>query len=68
MYSAHWNLVTKDVFATGCWDHACKVWDPNRTASVRTYCEHAKEVYEVQWSPVRAEIFASVSGDGCLKV
>jgi peroxin-7 len=63
-----WNLVDKRTFATASWDGTTKVWDPNRTASIRTLAGHSHCVYAVAWSPHSASVLCTVSGDRTLRV
>lgn len=30
VYSVDWNLVSKNTFVSGSWDHAIKLWAPER--------------------------------------
>lgn len=36
--------------------------------SLQTYVEHTYCVYSTIWSPSRDDVFASVSGDGSMKI
>eukprot|EP01063_Lacrimia_lanifica_P025196 TRINITY_DN32974_c0_g1_i1.p2 TRINITY_DN32974_c0_g1~~TRINITY_DN32974_c0_g1_i1.p2 ORF type:complete len:354 (+),score=98.90 TRINITY_DN32974_c0_g1_i1:76-1137(+) len=68
VYSCHWNQVSKQVFATGCWNREIKIWNAQTCQPVRTYQEHMKELYCVKWSPKNNDMMASCSGDGMFKV
>lgn len=56
------------IFLSSSWDHSVKLWDPLITASLRTYADHADLVYSAKFSPGMANVFASVSADGFLKL
>ncbi|CAG2057898.1 unnamed protein product [Timema podura] len=43
-------------------------WDPNRPNSLATFLGHSQLVYNAMWSPHVPACFASVSGDGALKI
>ncbi|KAJ3391007.1 peroxisomal targeting signal 2 receptor [Entophlyctis sp. JEL0112] len=68
VFSVNWNLLRKDVFASGSWDHTVKMWSPESKASLATWKEHSGCVYQVSWSPHVDGRFASASGDATVKV
>lgn len=43
-------------------------WDPNRSKSLNTFIGHSELVYNAMFSPHIPNTFASVSGDGYLKL
>jgi len=45
-----------------------KLWDPNRQNSLNTYLGHSQLVYNAMFSPHIPNTFASVSGDGYMKI
>jgi peroxin-7 len=55
-------------FISGAWDNLVKLWHPEATRSVRTFKEHKHCVYSTVWHPKNADLFASTSGDGTLKI
>lgn len=59
MYSVDWNLITKDMFATGSWDDTIKLWSPESGQSISTLHEHQNCVYGVCWSPYQPTMLAS---------
>ncbi|KAI9350712.1 WD40-repeat-containing domain protein [Obelidium mucronatum] len=68
VFSVNWNLVKKDTFVSGSWDHTIKLWSPESNTSLATWKEHANCVYSTVWSPHVAERFASASGDTTIKI
>eukprot|EP01094_Clydonella_sp_ATCC50884_P013109 TRINITY_DN2337_c0_g1_i1.p1 TRINITY_DN2337_c0_g1~~TRINITY_DN2337_c0_g1_i1.p1 ORF type:complete len:358 (+),score=81.45 TRINITY_DN2337_c0_g1_i1:85-1074(+) len=68
VHSVHWNLVSKDVFASASWDHSVKVWTLAEPSAVRTLQEHTHPVYDVKWSAHSHTQLISCSGDQTLKV
>ncbi|ORY17722.1 WD40 repeat-like protein [Rhizoclosmatium globosum] len=62
VFSVNWNLVRKDVFVSGSWDHSIKLWSPDSNHSISTWKEHAACVYSTVWSPHSPDRFASASG------
>ncbi|KAJ3060880.1 peroxisomal targeting signal 2 receptor [Podochytrium sp. JEL0797] len=68
VFSVNWNLVRKDTFISGSWDHCIKLWSPESNKSISTWKEHSNCVYSTVWSPHVAERFASCSGDTTIKI
>ncbi|KAJ3120144.1 peroxisomal targeting signal 2 receptor, partial [Physocladia obscura] len=68
VFSVNWNLVRKDSFVSGSWDHTIKLWSPESNKSLATWKEHQNCVYQTAWSPHLAEMFASASGDMTVKL
>jgi len=67
--SVHWNQTRLDsTFLSGSWDHTIHLWNPAADVPVASFSEHLGLVYQVVWSPRKPGVFASVSGDGTLKV
>lgn len=55
-------------FLSSSWDCSIKLWNPECTQqSLSTFNGHSKLVYEAKFAKHIKSIFASVSGDGCLK-
>ncbi|KPJ11673.1 Peroxisomal targeting signal 2 receptor [Papilio machaon] len=50
------------------WDTTVKLWDPESEACISTFAGHSQLVYTAAFSPHSAATFASVSGDGHLKI
>ena len=46
----------------------CTVWDISTGVPVTQLIAHAREVYDVAWSPAQREIFASVGADGSVRM
>ncbi|SAM09444.1 hypothetical protein [Absidia glauca] len=68
VFSVDWNLVTKDVFASGSWDHTVKIWNPQAPRSLQTFTEHTHCVYSTAWSPYNPTLLMSGSGDQTVKI
>eukprot|EP01111_Echinosteliopsis_oligospora_P012935 TRINITY_DN4515_c0_g1_i1.p1 TRINITY_DN4515_c0_g1~~TRINITY_DN4515_c0_g1_i1.p1 ORF type:complete len:182 (-),score=34.52 TRINITY_DN4515_c0_g1_i1:473-1018(-) len=66
--SVDWNIVRKDCFVSGSWDHSIKIWNPRMNRSINTFREHQYCVYSTIWSPRSPDVFASVSGDCTMKI
>ncbi|GBP09315.1 Peroxisomal targeting signal 2 receptor [Eumeta japonica] len=50
------------------WDTTVKLWDPETETCLNTYTGHSQLVYTATFSPHSPATFASVSGDGHLKL
>lgn len=50
------------------WDGSMKLWDSNRLNSLTTFAGHSDLIYCAKFSPLLANIFASVSTDGLLNL
>ncbi|XP_068630517.1 peroxisomal targeting signal 2 receptor [Battus philenor] len=50
------------------WDTTVKLWDPESEACLSTFSGHSQLVYTAAFSPHSPATFASVSGDGHLKL
>ncbi|KAB0795164.1 hypothetical protein PPYR_12003 [Photinus pyralis] len=69
VYSVDWNRTRQEqLILSASWDATIKVWDPTRKASLNTYMGHSQLVYNAMWSPHIPNCFASVSGDGTLRI
>ncbi|KAI9024349.1 WD40-repeat-containing domain protein [Phycomyces nitens] len=68
VFSVEWNLITKDVFSSGSWDHTVKIWNPQAPRSLQTFTEHTHCVYSTAWSPYNPTMLASASGDQTVKI
>ena len=40
VYSCDWNLISKDMFATGSWDDTIRLWSPEAGQSITQWHEH----------------------------
>ncbi|TPX47898.1 hypothetical protein SeLEV6574_g02402 [Synchytrium endobioticum] len=67
IFCVKWNLVRKDVFCSGSWDHTIKLWNPEMSTSLATFQEHTHCIYNTVWSPTSPDVFASCSGDHTVK-
>lgn len=69
VYSIDWSR-TRDgqLLLSASWDCSIKLWDPNRQNSINTYIGHTQLIYNAMFSPHIPNTFASVSGDGQLKI
>lgn len=69
VYSVDWIKSRQEqLIVSASWDCTIKVWDPNRKFSINTYSGHSQLVYNAMWSPHIPNCFASVSGDGTLRI
>nr|CAD7396648.1 unnamed protein product [Timema poppensis] len=69
VYSVDWSQTRQEQFVlSASWDCSVKLWDPNRPNSLATFLGHSQLVYNAMWSPHVPACFASVSGDGALKI
>lgn len=69
IYSIDWSRTRREQFVlTASWDCTIKLWDPNRTNSLSTYAGHSPIIYNAMFSPHIPNTFASVGGDGYLKI
>ena len=69
VYSVDWTKTRQDqLIISASWDCTIKLWDPNRKMSLNTFLGHEQLVYNAMWSPHVPNCFASVSGDGTLKL
>lgn len=53
---------------TASWDCSIKLWDPNHSESLSTYTGHSELVFGAKFAHQMSKVFASVSGDGYLKL
>ncbi|CAO3616913.1 unnamed protein product [Cunninghamella blakesleeana] len=68
VFSVDWNLIAKDIFSSGSWDHTVKIWNPQAPRSLQTYTEHTHCVYSTAWSPYNPTLLLSGSGDQTVKI
>lgn len=69
VYSVDWSRTRQEqLVLSASWDCSVKLWDPNRQVSLSTYLGHSQLVYNAMWSPHVPNCFASVSGDGTIKL
>lgn len=69
VYSVDWSRTRQDqLILSASWDRTIKIWDPNRQTSLNTFSGHSQLVYNAMFSPHVPNCFASVSGDGLLKL
>uniref|UniRef100_A0A1A9V2X2 Peroxin-7 n=1 Tax=Glossina austeni TaxID=7395 RepID=A0A1A9V2X2_GLOAU len=64
-WSEKWNY---HQILSSSWDGSIKLWDCNRQKSVATYNGHTDLIYSAKFSPLVANIFASVDTDGLLNL
>ncbi|TMW52168.1 hypothetical protein DOY81_002727 [Sarcophaga bullata] len=64
-WSEKWNY---HQILSASWDGSIKLWDCNRQKSVATYMGHSDLIYTAKFSPLVANIFASVGTDGLLNL
>lgn len=66
--SFSWNAPSPNLIVTSSIDTTCTIWDlPTRTALTQLIA-HDREVYDVDWCPGSADVFASVGADGSVRV
>lgn len=66
--SFSWNTPSPNLIVTSSIDTTCTIWDlPSRTALTQLIA-HDREVYDVDWCPGSADVFASVGADGSVRV
>lgn len=69
VYSLDWSRTRQEqLILSASWDCTIKLWDPNRQSSLNTFSGHTQLVYNAMWSPHVPGCFASVSGDGTMKL
>ncbi|XP_026473457.1 peroxisomal targeting signal 2 receptor [Ctenocephalides felis] len=69
VYSVDWSRTRQEQhMLSASWDCTVKLWDPNRLTSLSTYLGHSQLVYNAMFSRHIPNTFASVSGDGFLKL
>ncbi|KAH6759422.1 Transducin/WD40 repeat-like superfamily protein [Perilla frutescens var. frutescens] len=66
--SFDWNAAAPRRIATASINTTCTVWDVEREAVETQLIAHDGEVYDVAWSGGGADVFASVSADGSVRV
>jgi peroxin-7 len=67
VFSVHWNLVTKDTFASSSWDGTVKIWNPTVQHSILTLPTHAC-TYSVQFSPRSPSVLTAASSDSKIRI
>lgn len=55
-------------FLSSSWDCSVKLWNPDYLTSLHTYKSHSKLVNAIKFAKNLANVFASVSADGYLKI
>lgn len=66
--SFSWNEPSPNLIVTSSIDTTCTIWDlPTRTALTQLIA-HDREVYDVDWCPGSADVFASVGADSSVRV
>lgn len=69
IYSLDWSRTRHEhLMLSASWDRTIKLWDPNRVESLGTYTGHSQLVYNAMFAPRIPNTFASVGGDGYLKL
>lgn len=67
VYSVDWSVKYPFILSAS-WDNSVRVWDPFAAKELNSYLDHTDQVYEAKWCPNFPDMFASVSGDGTLKL
>lgn len=69
VYSVDWSKSKQNpLLMTASWDRSIKLWDPNHSESLSTYVGHTELVFSAKFAHHMSKVFASVSGDGYLKL
>ena len=66
--SIAWSPVDHNLLLASSYDTTCTVWNAD-TGTIKTQLiAHDKEVFDVAFSPVKADIFTSVGAEGSLRM
>jgi len=66
--TARASLSRSATLLSASWDCTLKLWDCNRQSSITTFVGHSDLIYGAKFSPLIANLFASVSTDGHLNL
>ncbi|WFD06051.1 hypothetical protein MVES1_001389 [Malassezia vespertilionis] len=66
--SFSWNAPSPNLIVTSSIDTTCTIWDLNSRVALTQLIAHDREVYDVDWCPGSADVFASVGADGSVRV
>jgi peroxin-7 len=66
VFSVHWNLLTKETFASSSWDGTIKIWNPNVPQSITTLPTHSC-TYSVEYSPHNPFLLSCVTSDSTVR-
>lgn len=62
--SFDWNKQKLEVLCTASIDTTCSLWDINKESVIKQLIAHDKEVFDVSFSTMDPNIFATVGADG----
>lgn len=66
--SFSWNVPSPNLIVTSSIDTTCTIWDLPTRSALTQLIAHDREVYDVDWCPGSADVFASVGADGSVRV
>ena len=66
--SFDWNTVNVNRIATCSLDTTCTIWDIEAGNPITQIIAHDQEVFDISFSPKHENYFASVGGDGSLRL
>ncbi|KOS15954.1 wd40 repeat-like protein [Malassezia pachydermatis] len=66
--SFSWNEPSPNLIVTSSIDTTCTIWDLPTRSALTQLIAHDREVYDVDWCPGSADVFASVGADGSVRV
>lgn len=66
--SFSWNAPSPNLIVTSSIDTTCTIWDLPTRSALTQLIAHDREVYDVDWCPGSADVFASVGADGSVRV
>ncbi|KAK8802144.1 hypothetical protein WA158_006538 [Blastocystis sp. Blastoise] len=66
--SFDWNTIDENLIGTCSIDTTCTFWDINSNKVKFHLVAHDKEVYDISFSPQNQDLFATVGGDGTMRL
>lgn len=68
VYGVHWSNVNKGIFCSASWDGTVRIWTPERMHSMQAIPAHQTCIYQACFSPHEADVLASCSTDGSVRI